>query len=135
MKSVKPGRASSVGNAIGNIIAILFGIGWTTFAASMGGGFFALFGVLFIIGAAANLVFNIKNATSKNRYSSFDITDEGEEPDPLNQCFSRHGKPTEQNLHTEFRSTQTLFCPYCGSPAKDGFAFCKNCGKPLPSEK
>ena len=24
------------------------------------------------------------------------------------------------------------YCPYCGAPAEEGFAFCRRCGKKLP---
>ena len=49
--------------------------------------FFPIFGVIFIIMGIVQAAYNYKNATGKNRYSSFDITEDGEEPDPLEQRF------------------------------------------------
>ena len=51
--------------------------------------FFPLFGVVFIIMGIVQAVYHFKNATSKNRYSAFDITDAHEETDPLNERFGR----------------------------------------------
>lgn len=135
MKSIKPGRGPSMMGGFGSIFSIVFGIFWTVLAASMTKGLgligviFPLFGVLFIIIGIFNAVYNFKNATGKNRYSSFDITDDHEEPDPLNQYFG--DKPE----HTpDAASTGSSFCPYCGAPVQDDFAFCRKCGKALPKE-
>ena len=88
MKSVKPGRGPSGMKFIGSVFAIVFGIFWTIMAARMGApAFFPIFGVIFIIMGIVQAAYNYRNATGKNRYSSFDITDEGEEPDPLEQRF------------------------------------------------
>ena len=100
----------------------LFGVLWTILAASSGGGLFALFGIIFVIIAVVQVVYNFKNATGKNRYSSFDITDENEEPDPLN---SRHGSLSEKEVSGK------KFCPYCGTKAQEGHKFCGNCGSKL----
>ena len=75
MKSVKPGRGPSFMGGIAGIFAALFGIIWTVSAFSMGGVLFGLFGFVFVGAAVAMSIYNFKNATSKNRYSSFDITD------------------------------------------------------------
>lgn len=48
---------------------------------------FPLFGLVFIGMGVYNAVYNYRNATSENRYSEFDITDENEEPDPLNERY------------------------------------------------
>ena len=29
------------------------------------------------------------------------------------------------------RQADAAFCPYCGAPAEEGFAFCRRCGKKL----
>ena len=47
------------------------------------------FGLVFIGMAIYAAVYNHHNATSKDRYSFFDIVDEDEEADPLNE---RYGK-------------------------------------------
>lgn len=135
MKSIKPGRGPSLMGGIGSVVSIIFGIFWTVLAASMTQGFglvgmiFPLFGVLFIIIGIVNAVYNFKNATGENRYSAFDITDDTEEPDPLNERF---GTPAE-HVHSA-RPSGNSFCPYCGAPVQGDFAFCRKCGKQLPKE-
>ena len=107
------------------IFMIGFGILWTIFAARANG-FFALFGVLWTGIAVVNTVYNFKNATRKNRYSQYDITDSHEEPDPLNLRYGSVYRPTPS------ADTDNRFCPYCGTPVETDFAFCNNCGKKLP---
>ena len=128
MKSVKPGRGPSAMGAAGSIIAVIFGIFWPIAAASMGApGIFPLFGVLFVILGIVQTVYNLKNATGKNRYSSFDIVEDGEEPDPLEQRFGSAAQNDPQPDRGEFR-----FCPYCGAKLGAEFEFCGKCGKKLP---
>lgn len=105
----------------------VFGIIWTVVASQIGGGIFALFGVVFVIVAIVSAAYNFKNATSKNRYSAFDITDESEESDPLNEHFgnSRSAAPNVSGSVAQF-------CPYCGAQAEGDFEFCCKCGKKLP---
>ncbi len=132
MKSVKPGRGPSFMNMAGSIGAAVFGIIWTFGTLTMGAPFFfPLFGLVFIIIALAQAFFYYKNATGQNRYSSFDITDSWEEPDPLNKKFSGglNGEPLE---HTNAENADS-FCPYCGAAVQSGFVFCNRCGKQLPS--
>ena len=112
---------------MGGVMSIfmgLFGLLWTVFVATSGGGFFALFGVIFILIAVVQAVYQFKNATSKNRHSAFDITDGGEEPDPLNERFGGEERPS--------REEESAFCPYCGKPVEEDFEFCNKCGKKLP---
>ena len=141
MKSVKPGRGPSMMNAAGSAFAVCFGIIWTAIAFSSGAPFFfPLFGICFIGLAAAQAVYNYRNATRKNRYSEFDIVDENEEPDPLNERFtSGIGRqkmiiesPAVCNKEEE---TAVCFCPYCGAPAERDFEFCSKCGKRLPEQR
>ena len=127
MKSIKPGRGPSFISGIMCVLVGLFGVVWTVIAASAGGGVFALFGVVFIAIAVIQAVYNFKNATSKNRYSAFDITDHAEEPDPLNERFGS----TEQNAGHTGRSDSS-FCPYCGTPVEEDYEYCANCGRKLP---
>jgi len=103
------------------IAAAVFGVIWTLLAARTGGGLFALFGLVFIAVAVINAVYNFKNASSKNRYSAFDITDHSEEPDPLNERF---GAPT-----TGRSDGETNFCPYCGTAVESDHEYCRKCGK------
>ena len=97
MKSIKPGRGPSAMGAMGNVFAAVFGVFWTVMAASMGAYMMVPFGLVFIAAAVAGAVYNYKNATGKNRYSTYDIVDSEEEPDPLSSSFK-----TEQqdNIHT-----------------------------------
>ena len=67
MKSIKPGRGPSMMSGIVSIAIGIFGVIWTVGAASIGGGLFTLFGLVFIIIAIVNAVYNFKNATNKNR--------------------------------------------------------------------
>ena len=128
MKSVKPGRGPSAMGAVGSVIAVIFGIFWTITAVSMGAPFFfPLFGVLFIILGVVQAVYHFKNATGENRYSSFDIVEDDEEPDPLNARFGdapRDGPAPEVG---DFR-----FCPYCGAKLGADFTYCGKCGRKLP---
>ena len=111
MKHIKPGRGPSAMGALGSVIAVVFGIFWTVSAASMGAPIsFSIFGVLFVIVGIVQAVYNFKNAAGKKRYSTFDIVDGEEEPDPLNQRY----------------------CPYCGAKLGDSYTFCGHCGKRLP---
>lgn len=128
MKSVKPGRGPSAMGAMGSVIAVIFGIFWTIGAASMGAPpLFPLFGVLFVIMGVVQAVYNFKNATGENRYSSFDIVEDGEEPDPLDQRFGDAPQNAPEPDSGDFR-----FCPYCGARLGAEFAYCGKCGKKLP---
>ena len=127
MKSIKSGRGPSFMKGVMSILVGLFGVVWTIVAASIGGGVLALFGIVFIAVAVVNASYNFKNATSKNRYSIFDITDSIEEPDPLNERFGN-----SQATIQEKNGVDNKFCPYCGTSVAGDFEFCNNCGKKLP---
>jgi len=131
MRSIKPGRGPSMMSGVMCVVVGIFGVLWTIGAASIGGGLFSLFGVLFIIIAIVNAVYNFKNATNKNRYSTFDIVDGNEEPDPLNQ---RYGEEYyEQKAAPSYEGKRdSEFCPYCGADVEKEFIFCNKCGKKLP---
>lgn len=127
MKSIKPGRGPSAMGAMGAVASVIFGVIWTVAAASMGAPvFFPLFGVLFILIGIAQAVYNFKNATGENRFSVFDITEDGEEPDPLDRRVRDAARPETPPGGT------CRFCPYCGAELGDGFVFCAKCGRELP---
>lgn len=113
----------------------LFGVLWTVAAfsidAGLSGVIFSLFGIIFVGFAVVNAIYNFKNATGKNRYSEFDITDGDEEPDPLNERFGSRSasKPTESK---DDKKTKNKFCPYCGAEVGGDYTFCNSCGKKLP---
>jgi len=148
MKSIKPGRGPSMMSGVASIGAAIFGLIWTIAAASMGAGLFSLFGLVFIGMAIASGVYNFKNATSENRYSTFDIVDDTEETDPFNERF---GKQTNVSADLEYYTDGTprfldetvsgsrtasvnAFCPYCGNEVEKDFIYCNNCGKELPRD-
>ena len=126
MKSIKPGRGPSMMGGVVGIFMICFGILWTVLAGQASG-LFGLFGVIWTAIAAVITIYNFKNATGKNRYSSYDITDPWEESDPLNERF---GQSATENGAAECPPSR--FCPYCGAPAQEDFEFCSRCGKKLP---
>ena len=116
MKSIKPGRGPSMMNGLGSLLAAGFGLVWTIGAASIGApGFFLIFGALFILAGLISAGYYLLNATQKNRFSIFDITEDNEEPDPLNA-----------------RLGTVRYCPQCGARMRDGDLFCAQCGNKLP---
>ena len=129
MKSIKPGRGPSMMNAVGSLIGIVFGIIWTCAAASMGApGFFPLFGLVFIGIGVVNAIYSFKNATGDNRYSAYDIVDEDEEPDPLNQRL----RPDPPHGPGAPRRGGARVGPCWGAPSQGDYAYCPRCGKSLP---
>lgn len=127
MKSIKPGRAPSAMGVWFAIVAVVFGIFWTIMAANMRApALFIVFGILFVITGIGIGIYNYKNATGKHRYSAFDITNDSEEPDPLNERFGPQGDGVSAQ-------SSDGFCPYCGAKADAGYAFCRKCGKKLPN--
>ncbi len=116
-------------SAVGMSFVAIGGVIWTIATFSMGAPvLFTLFGIMFVCFAVVGAIYHHKNATSKNRFSSFDIVDESEETDPFNEMMgnnSNHNAPTAS-------STDSNYCPYCGVKADEGFEFCNKCGKKLP---
>ena len=131
MKSIKPGRGPSKMSAVGSAFAAAGGVFWCIVAASIGCYIMIPFGVLFIGFVLYNLGYNYHNATSEDRYSVVDIVDEDEEPDPLNEKYSR-AKDIEELNKDDASGTKASFCPYCGEPVNGTFDFCPKCGKKLP---
>lgn len=124
MKSIKRGRGPSMMGGFSSIFAVIFGVIWTILAVSGGAGLFALFGVVFIAFAVVQAVYSFKNATGDNRFSEFDITDDGEEPDPFNVRFG-------QKYNAEQGQEVTNYCPYCGAKVEDDYLYCRKCGRKL----
>lgn len=141
MKSIKPGRGPSGLNFVGTIGAIAFGVLWTicAFAMTADGGFgfigmiFPLFGVIFVVVGIVQAVYHYQNATGKDRYSAFDITEDGEEGDP-GQRWVKGGEPWDQPGRPQPPKGGAGFCPYCGAKLQGDFRFCPKCGRELPSE-
>lgn len=113
-----------------SVAVALFGVFWTIMAVSTGAWFMAPFGLIFIGVSVFNAVYNFKNATGKNRYSQYDITDENEEPDPWNEKF---GEKRDNNCDVKPQTlADSRYCPYCGAKAAPDFEFCNVCGKKIP---
>lgn len=130
MKSVKPGRGPSALSAITGLGVAAFGVLWTVMALVGGAGPFALFGVIFVIIAVVQVIYNFKNATSENRYSEFDIVENNEESDPLNEKFGNAGNDVKATVLNS--DAKNNYCPFCGAPVSEAFKFCNNCGEKLP---
>ena len=126
MKSVKRGRGPSFLSGIIGIGVALFGVFWTILAIAGGAWFMAPFGLIFTGIAVVRAMYAFKNATGKNRYSEYDVTDGEEEPDPLNEMF---GEREERNVPSQ---TESRYCPYCGQRVEAEYEFCNVCGKKLP---
>jgi hypothetical protein len=117
--------------AAGSLVAVIFGIVWTVIAAASGAPLlFPLFGVLFVLLGVVQLAYSLKNATGENRFSAYDITDDGEEPDPLDRRFY-----ADQSTRSDGDSGEFQFCPYCGAKLGNEFTFCGKCGKKLPNDR
>lgn len=128
MKSVKPGRGPSFMSAVVGIFVAVFGVAWTIMAVSAGAGFMGIFGLIFVAIAIIQVIYNFKNATGKNRYSEFDITEDDEEVDPWNQRFGER----KDEIEELDKCKRGNFCPYCGAEIESDFSFCQRCGKKLP---
>ena len=125
MKSIKPGRAPSLLSGVIGIIMVLFGIFWTVMASNFGG-IMMVFGILWTLIALVITIFNIKNGTAKKRYSMYDITDDKEEADPLNERFK------EKKDDVKDDGNDSKYCPYCGAKVEETYEYCNKCGKKLP---
>ena len=122
--------------AVGGIAAVIFGIFWTIQASSMGApGIFPVFGIVFCLVGIAGVIYNLVNATGKNRMSTFDVTRDDEESDPIARALGHEKEPSRKRSRSRFdeepRKYEGDFCPYCGKPVKSDFDFCPACGKDI----
>ncbi len=129
MKSFKRGRGPSMMEGVMSVAVGIFGLLWTVMALQVGGGVFALFGVVFVIAAIAQAIYAFSNATRKKRFSEYDVTSDEEEADPLNARFGGHAENGDAT--GEHEGEARAFCPYCGAKAGEGFVYCAHCGKRL----
>lgn len=139
MKSIKPGRGHSAMEGVAGIFIVIFGIIWTVLAFSITqsagiiGLIFPLFGVVFVALGVVRTVYSLRNAFGENRHSEYDITEDGEEPDP----FDPRNADREDMYRGTAPHSQTPppseggFCPYCGAPVQADYEFCRRCGKRL----
>ena len=118
----------------GSLFITMFGVLWTILAFGLVSSapfpinvIFPLFGVCFVLFGIAQTVFHFKNATQENRYSSFDVVDGEDEPDPLNVRFGKKAdRPAAAQPKT--RRIEGSFCPYCRADLQPDFEFCPKCG-------
>lgn len=129
MKSVKPGRGPSFIGGVMCLLISVFGVFWTITAGQFGAPpLMTVFGAGFVLIGIGLAIYQFMNATRKKRFSSFDITSDGEEPDPLNERF---GEVTARAIRDAVGG-ETAFCPYCGEKTEEGYRYCRKCGKALP---
>lgn len=133
MKSIKRGRMPSVmSGVVGIIMALIFFV----MAVDVSRNFeeVAIVPVLMGIAVLVISIFELVSATRKNRFSEYDITEGGEEPDPLNGYFGneRSGSVENGNAADGVGAKQAAFCPYCGAHVESEYEFCPSCGKRLP---
>lgn len=114
-----------MGGIVGIAVA-LFGVFWTVMAIAGGAWFMAPFGIIFVVISVIRTVYNFRNATGKNRYSEYDITDENEEIDPWDERFG------EKRGETVQPRAKGRYCPYCGTKNENEYKFCTDCGRELP---
>lgn len=110
MKSIKPGRGPSGISFVGSVAVVIFGIIWTVIAGTMASAvpfgivsIFPLFGVIFIIVGIIQAAYHYKNATGKERFSIFDITDSHEEGDPADKWIKKTDKGNERSNYTDYK--------------------------------
>lgn len=124
--------------AIGSIFAAIFGIFWTVMAFSMTRGtgifglIFPLFGVLFVGLGIVQAVYHYKNATGKDRYSMFDITEQNEERDPA-QKWVKGGDPWDMPQEKP-KEEGARYCPWCREPLTrypEDIVYCPKCGRKI----
>jgi hypothetical protein len=108
--------------AIGSLVAVIFGIGWTLNVAATPFGVrnpMVIFGVAFVVMAVIQFFYHFKNTAGKNRMSLYDITDDNETA----------VKKTVNRERQASGSGTRGYCPHCGHKLNRGDAFCSTCGQ------
>lgn len=139
MKSIKRGRASSMTSGIVGIVMSMVFFGMALQVSDSFGEFAFMPMIMGLIVLGVSIA-EIIGATRKNRFSEYDITDDGEEPDPLNQYYGGQAQSTQNWQSPTFTPAQSgmaaqSYCPYCGTRIEQGYAYCPSCGKRLPEGK
>ena len=139
MKSIKRGRASSMTSGIVGIVMSMAFFGMAM-RVSDGFGEFAFMPIIMGLIVLGVSIAEIIGATRKNRFSEYDITDDGEEPDPLNQYYGGQAQSTQNwqsptSAPAQSGTAAQSYCPYCGTRIEQGYAYCPSCGKRLPEGK
>lgn len=124
---------------VGSVIAVVFGVFWTIIALNITqnapfpiiGIVFPLFGVIFIIFGIVQAVYHLKNATGKNRFSLFDVTDSSQEGDPADAWLKKDNEAPRAAAHQASAVGAFSYCPYCGTRLTSEFSFCPRCGRQI----
>ena len=139
MKSIKRGRASSLTSGIVGIVMSMVFFGMAMQVSSDFGefAFVPMIMGLIVLGLSIG---EIIGATRKNRFSEYDITDDGEEPDPLNQYYGGQAQSNQNwqsptSAPAQSGTAAQSYCPNCGTRIEQGYAYCPSCGKRLPEGK
>jgi hypothetical protein len=111
--SVKPGRGPSAFGALAGIGAVLFGILWTILAFSITrnapfplvGTIFPLFGVIFVLVGIGRVIYDLRNATGRDRNSVVDVVPEAQERDPLSLRFGRQQQDQSDDTVSSARAS------------------------------
>lgn len=132
MRHIKPGRGPSMMSGVFCIFTVIVFISWTFAAVSLGAPLpFILSGVVFVIYGIVQAIYHLNNTSRKDRFSSFDITDDREEPDPFSQMY--HGNTQDNFSDPPGTPTDEMrYCPWCGAKLQPGYHYCTRCGRQLP---
>ena len=139
MKSIKPGRGPSGLNAVAGIGVVMFGLFWTGMAVMITRGtgaigyIFPLFGVIFVFFGIVQVIYHLKNATGKERFSLMDIVDKREEGDLSDRWINNEIASGGSDGDSTLDSGQFNYCPYCGYKLDSAYMYCPKCGKSVDS--
>ncbi|MNC33863.1 Double zinc ribbon [compost metagenome] len=67
--------------------------------------------------------------------SVFDITENHEEPDPIDHYFNQRARSNHTNAEVHSSAESNFeYCPYCGSKViEETYKYCPKCGKEIRS--
>ena len=126
MRNHKPEKGPIIVQMLARICMLVFAIFWTVTAAaiSAGNGFFAVFGLLFIVIAAVRIVLIYRHATGKDQKdpSSFHTAEQ--------QPFERFDLG-EQAKNRQNTDKPLSYCPSCGAKVEKEDRYCGDCGRKL----